>query len=471
MKESFFNHFLNDTTLTVTKINLRIYKYLRKKINLFEIKNLVFDDFNFHEIASSIKQLNNINNCEIIVNDLQKISNEDTAIILQKIKNLKVKIHYTNELHSDIKQFIIKHLSILNSIYLVIRDQVEINQLIDIFNFLKINKINTTIQTNNSLINQEEINDISKLMEYKDYISLILIKNNLLFLKLAKLNNLTRIDFVYVQEEIILENLNQLEENSFISCNQYKDLLFKNKLQVNVMAILDIMDNDVENLQYLFNQSSISLQQVYLDLGNEQYRTRLQTNNLQNFTQIIKMEKTEDYLLLNNINNYNVHSLDLFNSEKFDIKLNNFHSLKHLISFSPIKSLEISNLINLKTLRVFEEINNFKINFLNLSQLQINKNKNLNINLLNLPKLKRLNIEYCENVNIKAEKTQILKLRDVYIFVVKELNINLELNSPELFQFYLSYIPKEKDIIHIEFYKTPILKLPTILMVNEELYL
>ncbi|KAL9643662.1 hypothetical protein ABK040_016114 [Willaertia magna] len=295
--------------------------------------------------------------------------------------------------------------------------------------------------------------------------------NHLNLLNLSNISNLNikidKINCFFFHSEIEKINL-QINFVELFSVN-YKfikenaTILLKNILNINKITFsgCNVNNNEVKSLQNILN--NVNLLRNIILLNNDIFNAELVIKDKKQFmesSQFFLFENKEDCFIINNINNYNIQDFTIMSTQNKNVKMVNFDSLLDLIVEATNISLDITELISLRSLTVLQE-NIINYNHLNLSKLIIKKNKNLNIKLNNLSNLKELEILGCKGINLELENKR-MKLQNITLEKLRNVNINLKLNCPELYKFYFSCYEIESDIINFEFCNTPILFIPEI---------
>ncbi|KAL9647826.1 hypothetical protein ABK040_008101 [Willaertia magna] len=441
------------------KLKLIIEKLTNIKTLNLKTKN----PFNtaFLDILNLLK-LNNLQVKLYYYNNISDFNNED-IIQLNDYKNFIIELYFTNGLN-NYKNIISNYnnLKIIN--FMDIEEEINLKDIHHLESIIAYSCSHLTISNCNklrtvSLDNLQYLN-INE-MEHLNYLR---IKNVTEFY--VNVNEINEFSFYLNTDEYEMDiftiKINKIIDSCYIDFNiikEYKELLKSNNLKIKEVTIVDCKNN--ENL---IKELFIGLQKITLDILTDDFNIFLETNNLKklnNCKELITKEIIDDKntRLLNNIENCNVLSLDLYNET--DIKLINFNSLKELSIYSLNNSVLNLAELNVKKLKIHNSrISNDYI-YSGLKELRIANNYIININLNNLPNLKLLNIKNSEIVNLKLEE-QRMKLQDISLTNLKQININLTLNCPYLYNFYLSYFQNTENVINIKFNNTPILYFPKI---------
>ncbi|KAL9642684.1 hypothetical protein ABK040_009763 [Willaertia magna] len=240
-------------------------------------------------------------------------------------------------------------------------------------------------------------------------------------------------------------------------------LLRKNKFLINNLIINDF-EGSLYDLEFLNDKSLIIVKEIIFNINfdDSQIVLNLSASSLQHFIKfniynkkLISIEKYKNnYMVIDNIKNCKIISLD-FNEEK-ELSSVNFYSLKEININNAISIVNFSKLINLRICFISGQLENLNcMNFTYLKELHIAFKKNLNINFNNLPKLKIIELNGCENISLNLQKQ--MQLTEIRLYELKKVNINFKLNCPKLSYFYFSYIPDMDNSINIEFFNTPML--------------
>ncbi|KAL9643660.1 hypothetical protein ABK040_016112 [Willaertia magna] len=263
------------------------------------------------------------------------------------------------------------------------------------------------------------------------------------------------------------------DDYKYIKKNQ--EVLLKNNLNINQIIInnCNLNNNEVRYIQSFINKYNL-FKSINLCLKNNIFNAKLIIEDKKIFlesSQFFVIENKDGNFIIDNIYSYNVTNFTIMstkyrNKNNRNIKLVNFDSLLDLTVETRNTVFDITELINLRSLTVLQE-NTINYNHLNLSKLIIKKNKNLNIKLNNLSNLKELEIIECEGVHLELENKR-MKLQNITLEKLRNVNINLKLNCPELYKFYFSCYEIESDIINFEFCNTPIVFIPKIEILQPE---
>ncbi|KAL9643674.1 hypothetical protein ABK040_016126 [Willaertia magna] len=447
--------------------NLNSIKHFLSSLKLLKTIYLPIDFTNFsNELNEIIKLLNKVDiylhvdipkqlNLEKYLNEYKDfishlICNDDLSIInidLSFYKNLQ-QINFSN-VGSDI---ILKELPYLSDINLFNCNRLIVSNCKNLKNLQIINVINCDINGENNHLNLLNLVNILNLNIKIDKINFLKFNSEIIFNLQMKINFIQLLSADY----------------NFITGN--KELLLKNNLNIYKILINDcnLNNNEVKLLQDFINNDN-KFKNINFCLKNNNFETKLEIKDKKQFmesSQFFLIENKEDCFIINNINNYNIKTFTIMSTQNRNVKMVNFGSLLDLIVEATNISLDITELISLRSLTVLQE-NIINYNHLNLSKLIIKKNKNLNIKLNNLPNLKELEILGCKGINLELENKR-MKLQIIKIEKLRNVNINLKLNCPELYKFYFSCYEIESDIINFEFYNTPILFIPKIEILQPE---
>ncbi|KAL9643668.1 hypothetical protein ABK040_016120 [Willaertia magna] len=492
------------------------YQKIKSIIEKFTtIKNCNINIFNYFQSNNFLQKVENLtlNFTSYDINNLNSIKH-----FLSRLKIIYLPIdlkYFNNELHETIK------LLQTNKVDIYLNVNIITNQS-TLDNFLILNECRDVIST----LNCNDYNDFNNIFNYKNlqrvrfsniksdiilkempYLSSInvfncnkLVVSDCKNLKVLQITNIKYCDIHCENNDFNLLNLSNIlnlnikidkikhflfrsvikEINLQMKVNfvesfsvNYKfikenaEILLKNNLNINNITLTDcnLNNNEVKCLQnYIINNVNL-LRNINLYLNNDIYYTKLEVNDKKQFlesSQFLLIEKKDDSFIINNNYHYNIKTFTIIPAQYIhrNIKMVNFDSLLDLIVEATNISLDITELISLRSLTVLQE-NIINYNHLNLSKLIIKKNKNLNIKLNNLSNLKEFHVAECDGINLELENKR-MKLQIIKLEKLRNVNINLKLNCPELYKFYFSCYEIESDIINFEFYNTPILFIPEI---------
>ncbi|KAL9643677.1 hypothetical protein ABK040_016129 [Willaertia magna] len=428
----YFDDQLNETIKLLKTNNIDIHL----NIDITEKSNIQ-DYLKLNEYKDVISTLNfrNCSDLNLIYKDISCYTN------LQRIKFLKVE--------SDI---ILKEMPYLFSIHLFGCNRVIVSNCKHLKNIQIINVKNCDIDGENNHLNLLGLVSISNLGIEIDRINYFFFHS-----EIEKINLQMKINFIqsfsvgygFIKENaaILLKNILNINKITFSGCN--------------------VNNNEVKSLQNILNNVNL-LRNINLLLNNDIFNAELVIKDKKQFmesSQFFLIENKEDCFIINNINNYNIKTFTIISTQNRNVKMVNFDSLFDLKIETTNISLDITELISLRSLTVLQE-NIINYNHLNLSKLIIKNNKNLNIKLNNLPNLKELEILGCKGISLELENKR-MKLQNITLEKLNNLNINLKLNCPELYKFYFSCYEIESDIINFEFCNTPLLFIPEIRILIE----
>ncbi|KAL9648807.1 hypothetical protein ABK040_003740 [Willaertia magna] len=297
-----------------------------------------------------------------------------------------------------------------------------------------------------------------------------------------------------IKDDFLL-NLNNLKELKLYNCRNILGNCLQNLIKLEHLSIQTC--SNITNInQYLNNLTNLKYLKIYFCSSDE----FLTSNSLQNLTNLEYLEirgkefYDKDFCNLTKLKTLKINKIDCFELEEmltgaflpyltnleildcnFIVEEKYCKNLKHLKTLSlwgldNIISEDLSYLKNIKTISLFSSLSNHQeditgeclINMINLTRLQVIGTKIKDEHLINLTKLKYLDVSDCKNIigdclfnlcqleelkisgtNIKDEHLEnLINLKELHAFECVNLNSGkFLLNMNELNTFFF-----EKDM-------------------------